>query len=282
MGARNGWMRCKLTSVALTVSLVIALGSPGAYAKNTFSGLYAQISTGYENNYLGDPTGSTVEVPNTGDDVLSFGSSENFGGAPLVLGMGYYWQVFPSWLLGVGANYSALSQTTSPMSYNITNAPGNFAIANGTTATASGQTVELSDRFDFFVSPAYQIDKEKLVYLKAGYSQVSFDRSDFTSFSATANGSTFATPVSGGPNHSSDHGGFLLGLGYKQIITKGLYGFFEGNYMRYSEPNYSWTRAQNRIGHLAGGIITTIRTTNNLDFSELDVCQFLIGVGYSF
>ena len=275
-------MRCKLTSVALSVSLVIALGSPGAYAKNTFSGLYGQLSTGYEGNYLGNPTGSTVEVPNTGDDVLSYGSSQSFGGAPLVLGLGYYWQVNPSWLLGVGANYSALSQTTSPMSYNITNAPGNFAIANGTTATANGQTVEISDRFDFFVSPAYVINEGKLAYVKAGYSQLSFNRSDFTSFTALANGSSFEIPVSGGPNHLSDHGGFLLGLGYKQIITHGWYGFFEGNYMSYSEPNYSWTRAQNRIGHLVGGKVTTIQTTNNLDFGDLDAYQILIGVGYAF
>ena len=52
--------------------------------------------------------------------------------------------------------------------------------------------------------------------------------------------------------------------------------------MSYREPNYSWTRAQNKIGHLAGSRMTTIRTTNNLNLSELDVYHFLIGVGYSF
>lgn len=189
----------------------------------------------------------------------------------------------PSWLLGLGADYSALSQTTPSMSYNITNAPGNYSIPSGTTATASGQTVKLSNRFNLFISPAYVIDKEKLAYLKVGYSQVGVNRSDFTSFTASATGSSFSTPVSGGPNHTSNQGGYLFGLGYKQIITSGLYGFVEGNYMVYSSPSYSWTRLQqNRIGHLVSGSITGIDITNKLNYSSLNTYQFLIGVGYAF
>ena len=277
-------MKNKLTLYVLNSLLVFGLSTSNTYAQSAFAGFYGQVSTGYEKNQLGNPTGSTTEVPNnSGDDVLSYGTTQNFGGAPLVFGLGYYWQIHSSWLLGVGADYSALSQTTSPMSYNITNAPGNYSLPNGTSATASGQTVKLSNRFNLFISPAYVIDKEKLVYLKAGYSQVNVNRNDFTTFTASANGSSLTTPVSGGPNHSSNQGGYLIGLGYKQIIASGLYGFVEGNYMGYSSPSYSWTRMQqNRIEHLANGRITGIDITNKINYSSLNTYQFLIGVGYAF
>ena len=280
---KGRYMKNKPTFYVLSSLLVIGFSISNTYAQSAFAGFYGQVSTGYESNQLGNPTGSTTEVPNnSGDDVLSYGTSQNFGGAPFVVGLGYYWQLNSSWLLGLGADYSALSQTTDPMSYNITNAPGNSAIPNGTTATASGETVKLSNRFNLFISPAYVIDKGKLVYIKAGYSQVSVNRNAFTSFTASAKGNSLTTPLSGGPSQSSNQSGYLIGLGYKQIITSGLYGFIEVNYMGYSSPSFSWTRQQNRIEDLTNGKITDVKTTSKINYGSLNDYQLLIGLGYAF
>ena len=56
--------------------------------------------------------------------------------------------------------------------------------------------------------------------------------------------------------------GYSLGLGYKQIISGGLYGFAEGNYLSY--PNKSITDA---VG------------TYNVNANSM---SFLVGVGYKF
>jgi len=55
------------------------------------------------------------------------------------------------------------------------------------------------------------------------------------------------------------------------MITSGLYGFVEGNYMGYSAPSYI--------------DITTTSTgtrTDTHNFASLDTYQFLIGIGYKF
>lgn len=82
-------MKCKLMLSLVSALLMVSLGISNTYAQSAFAGFYGQISTGYESNYLGGPTGSTTEVPNTtGDDVLSYGTSQTLRGMPLVLGLG--------------------------------------------------------------------------------------------------------------------------------------------------------------------------------------------------
>ena len=45
-------------------------------------------------------------------------------------------------------------------------------------------------------------------------------------------------PLSSG-SQSKNLSGFVLGAGYKQIITGGVYGFAEFNYMSYAKQTYS-------------------------------------------
>ena len=106
--------------------------------------------------------------------------------------------------------------------------------------------MQLSNRFNLFLTPAYAINKDKLVYIKAGYSQVSTQFNRATSITKTLNGVSTTTASTGG-NQSSNQGGYLFGLGYKQIITSGLYGFVEGNYMGYSAPSYSYNTPQKAV-----------------------------------
>ncbi|MBT8545109.1 hypothetical protein G6730_08995 [Polynucleobacter paneuropaeus] len=210
-----------------------------AQAQSAFAGFYGQASTGYENNQIGSMSGS-----NSSGFSLS-GNGQNFGGAPLVFGIGNYWQATDKWSIGLGADYSALTQSSPSNLY------ANETIAPGKTISHCCSSIQLSSRFNFFLSPAYVIDKEKLVYIKAGYSQVS------TSFKSAETASV-----------SSTQGGYLIGLGYKQIITSGLYGFVEGNYMGYKAPSYTFKAADDES------------VTNN--FSSLNTYQLLIGLGYAF
>ncbi len=110
---------------------VVSLLAVDAQAQSAFAGFYGQVSTGYESNQLGSLSGAGTVTPNQGTDVIRSAPSQTFGGAPLVLGIGYYWQANDKWLIGVGADYSALSQTSSSISAGLANVPGNSSINSG-------------------------------------------------------------------------------------------------------------------------------------------------------
>jgi hypothetical protein len=258
---------------------VVGLTSFNAQAQSAFAGFYGQVSTGYESNQLGSLSATGTVTPNEGTDLIRSGPSQTFGGAPLVLGAGYYWQANDKWLIGVGADYSALSQTSSSISASLANVPGNNSINPGEKVTANGASMQLSNRFNLFVTPAYAIDKDKLVYLKAGYSQVTAQYNRATSLTRTANGASTITASTGGGSQSSNQGGYLIGLGYKQVISSGLYGFVEGNYMGYSAPSYS--NSTYSPGAVSLGRSASARTVTT-NFASLNSFQALIGLGYAF
>jgi hypothetical protein len=243
-------------------------------AQSSFAGFYGQVSTGYESNQLGSKTDTATVSPYAKSDTSNTGPSQTFGGAPLVFGIGYNWQASDKWLIGLGADYSALTQTSSSIPTTANNAPGSTSVASGANIILNGSTMQLSNRFNLFITPGYAIDKDKLVYVKAGYSQVTAQYNRSTSITRTANGVSTTSAVEGG-NVSSTQGGYLLGLGYKQVIKGGLYGFVEGNYMGYSAPSYLFT-----IKETYGGIAST--KTVATSFASLNSFQALVGLGYAF
>jgi len=258
---------------------VVGLTSFNAQAQSAFAGFYGQISTGYESNQLGSQSDVTTITPYVKSDTVGSAPSQTFGGAPLVLGAGYYWQASDKWLIGLGADYSALTQTSSNFSKNSVNAPGSTSIAAGENLTFNGASMQLSNRFNLFITPGYAIDKDKLVYVKAGYSQVTAQYNRVTSLTRTTNGVPKSYPTTGG-NQSSNQGGYLLGIGYKQVISSGLYGFVEGNYMGYSAPSYAITSTN--ATDTSRGVTTTSARTLTASFASLNSFQALIGLGYAF
>jgi len=270
----------RVLAVVITI-LLTRFGASNAQAQSDFAGFYGQLSTGYESNQLGSLSGSATEVPNNKSDIIRTAPSQTFSGAPLVFGAGYYWQANEKWLIGLGVDYSALSQTSSSFPVSITNAPGNTTVATGSTVTANSGSVQLSNRFNLFLTPGYAIDKDKLVYLKAGYSQVTTQFNRHSSVTRTAaNGTSVTTPATGG-SPSSNQGGYLVGLGYKQIITSGLYGFVEGNYMSYNSPSDSFTTTVTALNTVHGISSTGTRTVTT-KFNSLNSYQLLVGMGYAF
>ena len=237
--------------IKLLVAAAATVVASSAMAQSAFQGFYGQIATGYENN-------QTSNLNAQAGSASYSASNQNFGGAPLVLGIGYNFSVAPQWLVGIGADYSVLPQTSS--TYSSSSSNGGYL---GTPATISGQSIKASNRYNIFVTPGYAIDKDKLAYFKAGYSSVS----------ATANWpTTYSDPSYTGPaglsgSQSKTVSGYILGLGYKQMIANGFYGFAEGNYMSYSKPSFSATSNDG-----------TAVSSN----PSVSAYQLLVGVGYKF
>jgi outer membrane immunogenic protein len=239
--------------IKLFLGVLSALIAGSAMAQSAFQGFYGQIGTGYENN-----TGSNLSLTGTDpSNPNTWGSgNQSFGGAPLVLGVGYNFSIAPKWLLGIGADYSALSQKSSSFS--------STATVDGGSETLSGATVEMSNRFNIFVTPGYAIDKDKLAYFKAGYSMVT-QKVNYPNRYSNSLGES-ATLSSG--SQSKNLSGYILGMGYKQIIAGGIYGFAEFNYMSYSKQTYYSGNVETNYN------ISASPSTNSY--------QGLIGIGYRF
>jgi hypothetical protein len=228
--------------ILITIFLAYFI-SISAFAQSQFVGAYGQISTGYENNTVSSATltgtnyGST---PNTSNSVSTSTSS-----APLVLGVGYVFPVQDKFTLGLGVDYYTLTQETSPAAF----------YYRGISTATYNYKFTISNRFNIFITPGYSLDQDKLVYAKLGYSNQNVQYSQ--------------TNCCSSPSNKAQVSGYVLGLGYKQFITAGLYGFAEANYYSYASPNLSSTYTD------AGG--GTVSSNPNVSAYNL-----LLGLGYRF
>jgi len=242
----------------LVAMIATSLITSSVMAQSAFEGAYGQVGTGYESNSYSNLNSSGSNTTQKTPDAWSTGNQSS-SGAPLIIGLGYYLSASPNWLLGLGADYSALSQQTSTFSsYSPTGG------VNNVPATINGYQLQTSNRFNIFVTPGYVIDKDKLVYLKAGYSSVSMKET----YPNTITKSTGTDPLTAwSKNPSATVSGYVLGLGYKQMIANGFYGFAEANYMSYGKPSFSATN----------GLSYTVSNS-----PSLSTYQALIGIGYKF
>ena len=228
--------------ILITIFLAYFI-SISAFAQSQFVGAYGQISTGYENNTVSSATltgtnyGST---PNTSNSVSTSTSS-----VPLVFGFGYVFPVQDKFTLGLGVDYYTLTQETSPAAF----------YYRGISTATYNYKFTISNRFNIFITPGYSLDQDKLVYAKLGYSNQNVQYSQ--------------TNCCSSPSNKAQVSGYVLGLGYKQFITAGLYGFAEANYYSYASPNLSSTYTD------AGG--GTVSSNPNVSAYNL-----LLGLGYRF
>lgn len=236
-------MKLLIKAKLLLSCSALILGS-SVFAQSQFVGAYGQIATGYENNrvssaqLIGRDYGGT---PNTSNSV-----STTNGSAPLVLGLGYLFPVQNNFTLGVGVDYSTLTQETSPVT---------FYYPAFNNSPSFNYQFTISNRFNIFVTPGYAIDRDKLVYAKLGYSGQSLQYSQTNCCSSLSN--------------KAQVSGYVLGLGYKQLIAGGLYGFAEANYYAYAKPSLSSTYTDGPGG--------TVSSNPNVS-----AYNFLLGLGYRF
>ncbi|GBL40488.1 hypothetical protein EMGBD2_17460 [Nitrospirota bacterium] len=111
--------------------------------------------------------------------------------------------------------------------------------------------------------PAYAFDADKLGYVKIGYSVQSLQH---------AQPSDSIVDLAKGFSTAKVIHGYVVGVGYKQIMTRGIYGFVEGNYTAYGKHTLHGT------GFKSGGDPVAF-SASNLGVSAYNV---LVGLGYTF
>jgi hypothetical protein len=217
--------------------------SCSAVAQSQFVGAYGQLSTGYENNTVSSAqlTGTDYgSAPNKTNTLTTTSTS-----APLVLGLGYTFNLKNNFTLGLGVDYSALTQDTQSAGF----------YYFGDSRNTYDYKFSISNRVNAFIAPGYAIAQDKLFYAKLGYSTQSVQYSQ--------------TNCCSSPSNKAQVNGYLVGLGYKQFITKGLYGFAEANYYAFGRPNLSSSYSDG-----PGGTVSSNPNVN--------AYNFLFGLGYRF
>jgi hypothetical protein len=221
--------------IKLLVAAAATVVASSAMAQSAFEGAYGKLGVGFDQNSVSSSThtynGFTgLEAPST--------DGGSFSG---VVGLGYNFSVAKDFLLGIGVDYGFVPSSAK----------------NGTNSLGTLQS-KISSRYNIFVTPGYVLAKDKLVYLKAGYSSQTVKITDQSN--TGTNGETLG---SGSAN------GYILGLGYKQMVASGFYGFGEANY-------YSYSGAQFSSQNLSDG------STFSSYSPKSSAYQFLVGVGYKF
>ena len=222
-------------------------------AQSAFEGAYVQMATGYQKTDIGSVTASNAD----GDGPYSMiAPSQNTSTVPLMFGLGYSFLVSPQFLLDLGAQYQAISSTSSTVT---------FAVPEGCKGQCGGAQYKTSNQYSIFIAPGYVIDRVKLAYVKLGYSGQSLQSSY-----QQGHANDPANTASFGLSHVS---GYIFGIGYKQIINEGLYGFIEGNYYNYGRASFN-----NSLNNGIGKISTTVTGYN----PPSSAINFLAGLGYQF
>jgi hypothetical protein len=220
----------------LASSLVAA--SIGNTQAQSFDGFFGQVGIGFESI---SPSFSNSGVNVTGYGYFPYNTSiDSSNGFTGTVTAGYMIPVSKDFLFGIGAEYSPLESQSS-----------NYTVGITGLGTAQG-SYKKENSYNFFVSPATPIGKDGLLYGKVGYTGASIKSS------------------LGSSSGSQGYTGYSLGLGYKQFITGGLYGFAEGNYFNYGNKTNTYS------GTILGAAYTETMTTS------ANAYNFLVGVGYKF
>lgn len=235
----------KVTSAMIAAGLLVVTAT-AVQAQSQFAGAYGQVGIGYQ-NVSPSISNVTVSLPSLGINNAplssSVGNSNDFTGTVTA---GYNFGVTKDFLLGLGVEYSPLASQTANINANY--GPD----ANGTWYRATSD-FKIENSYNIFLTPAIAIDKDKLAYAKIGYT------------GANAKGA----------NQSINLTGYSLGLGYKQIISGGWYGFGEVNYASYGNKTVSTSYNSTVVN--VGSVPTT--ATSTISANTMNV---LLGVGYKF
>ena len=214
----------------ITIACLLPKAQGSERAHSDFEGFYADLGLGYRD--INNSTSSVVSINGKviPSSLSSSGPSHTLG----VLTAGYNFTIAQNYVLGIGANVSPSNGLTQQLQIQALN----------TTATVSG--IKALYNYGFFLSPGFQVE-EGLFYLKAGRQ-------------------TQVNNANTGPNFN----GYLLGLGYKQMVYDSIYLFGEVDYSSYGSQTTS--RTVSSSGRIINASITTTP----------QITRFLLGLGYQF
>jgi len=222
----------------LALAGVASLTSMQVNAQSKFDGAYAQVGVGYE-SIAPSYSNSNFTVVGVGTAPINT-SISNANGLTGVVTVGYMGTVTKDFLLGIGAEYSPIAGQKANYSGSVLGT----SLGNG--------SYNKENAYNIFLSPATPIGKDGLLYGKVGYTGATI-KDTFGSSSANTN-----------------YTGYSLGLGYKQMIQGGLYGFGEFNYMSYGN------QTARSSGTISGYTVTSSITSN------ANAYNLLVGLGYKF
>jgi hypothetical protein len=213
------------------VGLLLSASSISVFAQGSFEGFYSQLGVGYQ---ITSPSNS-IKANINGVTVPSSLSSSNSSSTITAVTIGYTSNINTDFTFGIGADYSPIASSGHQNIIKVSNQ-----------APVTG-TAQQKSAYNLFISPGLAIGDDKVTYLKAGY----------TGMQANANGTINFT-------------GYSLGIGYKQTIVSGLYGFGEVNYANYGNQNISQSQ------------IIANRSLNTTISSSITLSSVLLGLGYKF
>lgn len=221
----------------LLVAALFAASTTGAFAQSAFEGAYGQVGIGYENVSPKLSNGSLTAAGTTYPYTTSISSSNSFTGN---VGLGYTFAINKDYTLGIGAEYSPIEGSSA-----------NYTYSNPNLGSATGSYKKTSS-YNVFLSPGVVVNKDGLAYAKIGFTGATIKDTE------------------GSTSTNTNYTGYSLGLGYKQIIQGGLYGFGEVNYMSYGN------QTSNTSGTTGGTAYKTTLTSSANAFNAV------VGIGYKF
>jgi hypothetical protein len=213
------------------VSLILGLGNATqTHASANFDGFFADFGFGYRE--VNSATSSSLSV--NGTPIPSSLSSGQPSNTVSVFTLGYNLPIYSAFKLGIGANISPASGQAQQVQVQTRN------------QVVSLPGIKPLYSYGFFLTPSIAIG-DGLAYLKAGT----------------------LTQVNNS-NTSPNFNGYLLGVGYKQLITQSIYLFGEADYASYTAQTSS--RASISSGRSINASVTT----------KPQGSRYLIGIGYHF
>jgi outer membrane immunogenic protein len=233
----------KISALVLAMAGVFATSANAQSAKtNAWEGFYAEAAVGYA-SFSPTITGASLYSPTLSPTYGAFPvttQQKDINTATNKLGLGYTFGINDKYTLGIVASY-ALGASSA--------ASGTFTAATPLGPSTKWFNYQLKNIWSVTLNPGYVIDKDKLVYGRVG----------MTGNTMGINGQT--------ANYQTENfTGYVLGLGYKQMLTQSVYFLGEVNYASISSKTAT-------IATSSGPL------TGNLGGTGYD---FLVGLGYRF
>ena len=233
----------KISALVLAMAGVFATSANAQSAKtNAWEGFYAEAAVGYGSF---TPTIGNASIQSTalrGRTLPVTTQQDNLSSGTNKIGLGYTYGINDRYTLGIAASYSLGASSAANGSFYAT-------LPNGTTSSPTWFKYQIKDVWSVTVNPGYVIDKDKLAYAKVGMT-----------------GNTMG--INGGTANYQTYNftGYVLGLGYKQMVTQSVYVLGDVNYAGISSKTAT---IQTSSGPLSG----------NVGGSGVDV---MVGLGYKF
>lgn len=225
----------KWALASITLPTMVFMSST-AIANNSFDGFYGQLAVGYGHEELSNAQVVSSAIGGvTLDQTKSNPRRTNFNSE---IGLGYYKSVSNHFLLGIGASYSPQSQNLN--TYTVAS-PGQPSLNGG---------YKTLNRYSLFLSPAFSVNDSGMAYLKLGYTGQTIK--GYTGF------------LNSMP--SQQQSGYIIGAGYKHLISNSVFIFGEANYVSYTKTNSTFSY---------GGNLLTVSP-------QVEAYNGLLGIGYRF